>query len=183
MRKKNKQRPACILFHIYTMCHTIDMPLTPKPFFFAIKHSVRTPHPLHSHRLRATVASHPWGNISQVTAPPPPDYYAKDLRCEAKHADTRAHEPQNDPETASWDANSALLSDALCVPLFLVRVFDSEELHMLNRGHWNGVSSCRLGCPLGCRLGAAALVEGLASGMRHLSPYPTRILCPHNLSV
>ena len=33
LRKKNKQRPACILFHIYTMCHTIDMPLTPKPFF------------------------------------------------------------------------------------------------------------------------------------------------------
>ena len=25
------------------------------------------------------------------------------------------------------------------MPLFLVRVFDFEELHMLNRGHWNGL--------------------------------------------
>ena len=30
------------------------------------------------------------------------------------------------------------------MPLYLVRVFDFEELHMLNRGHWNALSSCRV---------------------------------------
>ena len=30
--------------------------------------------------------------------------------------------------------------------------FDSEELNMFHRGHWNGLDSCRLGCRLGCHL-------------------------------
>ena len=30
----------------------------------------------------------------------------------------------------------------LCVPLFLAGVFDFEALHMLNRGHRDGLSSC-----------------------------------------
>ena len=47
------------------------------------------------------------------------------------------------------------------MPLFLVGVFDSEELHVPNRGHMKGVSICRLGCRLGSGL-AALLVEGLA---------------------
>ena len=46
-----------------------------------------------------------------------------------------------------------LLRNRLCVPLFLAGVFDSEELHVLNRGHKNGLSSCRLGCHLGSRFG------------------------------
>ena len=33
----------------------------------------------------------------------------------------------------------------LCVPPFLARVLDFAQLHVLNRGHWNGLSSCRLG--------------------------------------
>ena len=37
---------------------------------------------------------------------------------------------------------------------FLAGVSDSEELHMLNRGHRNGLSSCMLGCRLGCHLGS-----------------------------
>ena len=37
----------------------------------------------------------------------------------------------NDPD---WDTCSALLRDRLCVPLLLAGAFDSEELHMLNRG-------------------------------------------------
>ena len=57
---------------------------------------------------------------------------------------------QNDPKTACWDACSALLRDRLCVLLFLARVFHFEELHMINRGHWNGLS--RLGCYLDRRL-------------------------------
>ena len=51
-------------------------------------------------------------------------------------------------------ACSALLRDRICVPLFLAGVFDSEELHMLNTGHRNGLSSCRLGCRLDCHLGS-----------------------------
>ena len=35
-----------------------------------------------------------------------------------------------------------------------MRVFDLGELHMLNRGHRNGLSSCRFGCRLGCHLGS-----------------------------
>ena len=42
-----------------------------------------------------------------------------------------------------------LLRNRLCVPLFLVGAFDSEELHMLNRGHKNGLTSCRLGTRFG----------------------------------
>ena len=29
---------------------------------------------------------------------------------------------------------------------FLAGVFDTEDLHILNSGHRNGLSSCRLGC-------------------------------------
>ena len=39
------------------------------------------------------------------------------------------------------------------MPLFRAGVFDSEGLHMLNRGHRNGLSNCRLGCQLGSRFG------------------------------
>ena len=56
-------------------------------------------------------------------------------------------------DTADWDACSALLINRLCEPLFLAGVFDSEELHMLNRGHRYGLSSCRLGYHPGSRFG------------------------------
>ena len=76
--------------------------------------------------------------------------------CLADHTQgTKAHEPQNEPGTACWDACSALLRNWLCVPPFLAGVFDYEELRMLNRGHSNARSSCRLGCYLGSRLGHA----------------------------
>ena len=52
-----------------------------------------------------------------------------------------------------WDACPALLSGGLCVPLFLARPFDVEELHMLHRGHWNGLPSRMRGCRLGCDVG------------------------------
>ena len=114
----------------------------------------RTTSPLNSNHLHATVSSHPQGNIPQVTVPSPRSYYANDPRHETKHADTRAYEPQNETETAYWDTYSAFLRDRFCVPLSLAGVFDSEELHMLNRGHRNGFSSCRLGCRLSCHLGS-----------------------------
>ena len=65
---------------------------------------------------------------------------------------------------------SGLLSNRLCVPLFLTRVFHLKELHMLNRGQRNGLSSCRFGCRLGCHLaaGLAARLEGLAQGVAAL---------------
>ena len=107
---------------------------------------------LDSNRLRATVSSLPRGKLPQVTIPSSPDY-ANDARHETSHADTTAYEPQNEPGTACRDAYSALLRNRLCAPLFLAGVFDSEELHMLNRGHRNGLSSCRLGCHLGSRFG------------------------------
>ena len=44
---------------------------------------------------------------------------------------------------------------------------DFDELHILDRGHWNGLSSCRLGCRLGSRL-AALLGQGLARGLAAL---------------
>ena len=49
---------------------------------------------------------------------------------------------------------SGLLSNRLIVPPFLMRVFHLKELHMLNRGHRNGLSSCWFGCRLGCHLGS-----------------------------
>ena len=49
---------------------------------------------------------------------------------------------------------SGLLSNSLGVPLFLTRVFHLKELHMLNRGHRNGLSSCGFGGRLGCHLGS-----------------------------
>ena len=91
----------------------------------------------------------PEGTYPKRQIPRPPNYYAKDPRHETRHADTRAYEPQNEPETACWDTYSALLKDRLCVPVFLAGVFDSEGLHTPNRGHRNGLSSCRLGCTLG----------------------------------
>ena len=82
-------------------------------------------------------------------------------------------------KTAYWDTCTALLRGRLCSPLFLAGVFDSDERHMLNRGHRNGLSSYRLGCRLGCHLGSrfgctlgsgfgtrlAALGAGLAGGL------------------
>ena len=47
---------------------------------------------------------------------------------------------------------------------FLVGVFDSEELHMLNRGHRNGLSSL----VEGLARGLAALGAGLAGGLAAL---------------
>ena len=49
---------------------------------------------------------------------------------------------------------SGLLSNRLGVPFFLTRVFHLKELHMLTRGHRNGLSSCRFGCRLRCHLGS-----------------------------
>ena len=118
------------------------------------------PSPLYSNRLCATVSSYPEGTYRDGSLAPP-RYYAKDPRHETRHADIRAYEPQNEPETAYRDTYSAFLGEGLCLPLFLAGVFDSDELHMLNRGHRNGLSSCRLGCHLGSRFGCT-LVEGLA---------------------
>ena len=36
---------------------------------------------------------------------------------------------------------SGLLSNRLGVPLFLMRIFHLQKLHMLTRGHRNGLSS------------------------------------------
>ena len=54
------------------------------------------------------------------------------------------------------------------MPLFLAGVSDSEELHMLNRGHKNGLSSCRLAATWAAGL-AALLVDGLARGLAALA--------------
>ena len=103
---------------------------------------------------------------------------------------------------------SGLLSNRLGVPLFLTRIFHLKELHMLNRGHRNGLSSCRLGCHLGSRFGCTLGGFGTRFGSRfgrglqplwhavclrniagentifrrqkHLpTPYTTSTLCPH----
>jgi hypothetical protein len=47
---------------------------------------------------------------------------------------------------------SGLLSNRLGVPLLVTQVFQLKELHMLNRGHRNGLSSCRFGCRSSCHL-------------------------------
>ena len=36
---------------------------------------------------------------------------------------------------------------------FLARALKFEELHILNRGHWNGLSNCRLDCHFGSTVG------------------------------
>ena len=95
-----------------------------------------------SNHLCATASSFSRGNSPQATVPSPPrDYYARDAQHETSPANTRAYEPQNEPGTACWDACSALLRNTLCVPLVLAGEFDSEELHMLHRGHGKGLSS------------------------------------------
>ena len=100
-------------------------------------------------RGRGGYPKKPRASVHSPPPPPrPPEYCARDARHETRHADKRAYEPQNEPETACWDAFSALLRDRPCVPLFLAGVFD-----MLNRGHRNRLSSCRLGCHLGSRFG------------------------------
>ena len=79
--------------------------------------AVYPPCPLHNDRLRATVSSHPRGNIPQVMVPSPAIYYAKDPWHETRHADTRAYEAQSYPDTAYWGTCSALLRDRLCLPV------------------------------------------------------------------
>ena len=96
--------------------------------------------------------------MPQVWFPSTPVYYAEDPRHETRHADTRAYEPQNEPKTVYWDTCSALLRDRLCVPLLLVGVFDSEQLHMLNRSDRHWLFSCRLAASL-----AAIWAAGLAA--------------------
>ena len=64
---------------------------------------------------------------------------------------------------------ASLLSNRLGLPLFLTQVFHLKELHMLNRGHRNGLSSCRFGCTLGgfgTRFGSfgGRFGSGLAAG-------------------
>ena len=49
-----------------------------------------------------------------------------------------------------WRTSS---EDKLCVPIFLRGAFDAKEQHILNKGHRNGFSGCRLGSKLGCHLG------------------------------
>ena len=38
------------------------------------------------------------------------------------------------------------------LPLLVVEIFDLEELNMLNKGHWRGLTYCKLGCRLDCHL-------------------------------
>ena len=96
---------------------------------------------------------------------------------------------------------SGLLSNRLGVPLFLMRVCHRKELHMLNKDHRNGLSSCRFGCRLGCHMGSrfgmglqplwhAVCLRNIAgeiqfSGGKNISqtPYTTSTLRQHNLSV
>ena len=89
--------------------------------------------PLDSNHLRATVSSHPRGNIPQVTIPSPPP-----ITVQGTH-DTK--------------------QDMRHEGIVFWREYDFEELHMLNKGHWNGLSSCRLGCHLGSRFGGLMHIE------------------------
>ena len=75
-------------------------------------------------------------------------------------------------------------------PPFLAGVLDSEALHMLDRGHRNGL---RLQAGLGrglqptrqavCLRNIAREVQLSTGEIFSLSPYPTHTRCPHNLSV
>ena len=50
------------------------------------------PPPLYKKNRRATVPSHPRGNVPQVMVPPPPPaYYARDKRHEARQAGHMSH--------------------------------------------------------------------------------------------
>ena len=101
-----------------------------------------------------------------MTVPSPPQLLDKGRATQNKRCTQRARKPQNDHETACKDACSGLLRNRLCVPLFLTRVLDLEELHMLNRSHRNGLSSCTFGCRLGCHLGSRFGCEIGGFGMR-----------------
>ena len=54
---------------------------------------------------------------------------------ETRHGNIRANDPQTGYEIDRWDVCSGLLRNRHCVPLFLARILDFEELQMLNRGH------------------------------------------------
>ena len=80
----------------------------------------------------------------------------------------RAHDSQNDQEIVHSDVFRA--TERHLEPLFLARVLDFEELHVLNKGHWNGLSSRRLGCQLGslgCLLSAWLAVATAGGVLAH----------------
>ena len=113
-----------------------------------IRASLVTPAPpLISTRLQATVSRHPRGNIAKVTVPPG----QRTWDTEENIHTWRAYDPQNEWKIVCWGVCSGLLRDKHCVPLFEAQAFHFEQLHMLNKGPWNGISSCRFGCHLGGR--------------------------------
>ena len=71
--------------------------------------------------------------MTAPSPPPPPPEGTQRTHDTKQNMQTWAYAPQKDPETAYWDACSALLRDRHCVPLVL-----GYWQHMLNRGHWNG---------------------------------------------
>ena len=96
------------------------------------------PPPLYKKQVRATLPSHPQGNVPEVTVPSPaPRYYAKDARHKARQENNKPYEPLNNLKNACLHACLRPVRHMLCVPLFLAGVFDFEELHMLNRDHLN----------------------------------------------
>ena len=92
-------------------------------------------------QLPATVSSHPRRKHT-----PSDGSLTPQLRCKGPVTQNkmcrqgRTHHKMSQ-ETAYWDTGSALLRNRLCVPLFLTGAFDSEELHMLNRGPKKWLSS------------------------------------------
>ena len=104
-----------------------------------------SPPTLHSNGLHATVSSHHRGNIPQemVPCPPPPPITMQRMRDTKQVMQTQGHMNHE----MSWEV--PVWIHVQLYSTFSGWVFDSEELHMLNRGHRNGLSSCRLGCRLG----------------------------------
>ena len=97
-----------------------------------------------------------------------------------------ANDPENDQEMFYWEGCSGLQRGRHCVPPFLVLELNFEELHMLNGGLQNGLSSHRLGCRLACDPGGrfgCTLTEGSAQGMAAASATGLAVACVQSTRV
>ena len=103
--------------------------------------------------LRVTVSPHLRGTIAKMPPPPPPPgtHWTSDRKEDMQKRGHMIHKITG--KTTSWDACSALLRDKLCVPLFLPRVFDFEEL----QSYTCSTGATGMGSP------AAGLAAGLAA--------------------